>query len=174
MSCYNKVQWDQSITAVTLVMSTENTYLTTRGRYMITRYCELHSPSNGRTYIRLLIKQNTLYVVCGIHRIQNGFNSSPPSATYMRQWTGSALVQIMAWRRIGWVIVIGPLGTNFNEILMKIQEFSLTKCIRKHRLRNGGHFVRGRWVKVIFCYRHATPSYYHHQAELLTGIEQIE
>ena len=27
-------------------------------------------------------------------------NSSPPSATYMHQWTGSALVQIMAWCRI--------------------------------------------------------------------------
>ena len=29
------------------------------------------------------------------------FNSSPPSATYMRQWIGSALVQIMAWRLFG-------------------------------------------------------------------------
>ena len=28
-------------------------------------------------------------------------NSSPPSAAYMRQWIGSALVQIMAWRLIG-------------------------------------------------------------------------
>ena len=28
-------------------------------------------------------------------------NSSPPSATYMRQWTGSALVQIMACCLIG-------------------------------------------------------------------------
>ena len=32
---------------------------------------------------------------------------------------------------------IGPLGTNFNEILIEIQEI---------RLRNGGHFVQGRWV----------------------------
>ena len=30
-----------------------------------------------------------------------GFNSSPPSATYMRQWIGSALVQIMACRLFG-------------------------------------------------------------------------
>ena len=28
----------------------------------------------------------------------NAFNSSPPSAAYMRHWTGSALVQIMACR----------------------------------------------------------------------------
>ena len=29
------------------------------------------------------------------------FNSSPPSAAYMRQWTGSALVQVMACRLFG-------------------------------------------------------------------------
>ena len=35
-------------------------------------------------------------------RLQYGaFNSSPPSATYMCQWTGSALVQIMACRLFG-------------------------------------------------------------------------
>ena len=28
-------------------------------------------------------------------------NSSPPGATYMHQWTGSALVQVMAWCRRG-------------------------------------------------------------------------
>ena len=28
-------------------------------------------------------------------------NSSPPSAEYMRQWTGSELVQIMACRLVG-------------------------------------------------------------------------
>ena len=28
-------------------------------------------------------------------------NRSPPSAAYMRKWIGSALIQIMAWRRIG-------------------------------------------------------------------------
>ena len=29
------------------------------------------------------------------------FNSSPPSAAYMRQWTGPSLVQVMACRLIG-------------------------------------------------------------------------
>ena len=28
-------------------------------------------------------------------------NSFPPSATYMHRWTGSTLVQVMAWRRTG-------------------------------------------------------------------------
>ena len=29
------------------------------------------------------------------------FNSSSPIATYMRQWTGSALIQVMACRLFG-------------------------------------------------------------------------
>ena len=53
-------------------------------------------------------------------------NSSPPSAAYMRQWTGSALVQVMACRLFGaWLI--GPICTNFNEVGIKIQNFSFMK-----------------------------------------------
>ena len=37
-------------------------------------------------------------------------NSSSSSAAYMRPWTGSALVQVMAWRRC-WLIVNLPLRT---------------------------------------------------------------
>ena len=35
-------------------------------------------------------------------------NSSPPSAAYMRQWTGSALVQVMACRLVGTTLLLGP------------------------------------------------------------------
>ena len=51
------------------------------------------------------------------------FNSSPPSAAYMRQWTVSILVQVMACRLFGAkplpqpilaFLSIGPLGTNFS------------------------------------------------------------
>ena len=53
--------------------------------------------------------QRTVYpndYVHGSHFFRSGvfcwcFNSSPPSATYMRQWIGSALVQIMACRLFG-------------------------------------------------------------------------
>ena len=38
----------------------------------------------------------------------------------------------------GWLLSMGPLGTNFRAILIKKQ-----KCIRKYRLRSGGHFVEG-------------------------------
>ena len=61
-------------------------------------------------------------------------NSSPPSAAYMRQWIGSALVQIMVCRLFGTeplskpkLLSIGPSGTKFREILIKIQNFSFPK-----------------------------------------------
>ena len=53
--------------------------------------------------------------------------SSPPSATYMRQWTGYVLVHIMACRLFGArplskqmrdLLSIGALRTNLSEILI--------------------------------------------------------
>ena len=63
-------------------------------------------------------------------------NSSPPSAAYMRQWTESALVQVMACHLLGtWtnadLLLTGPLGTNFCEILIKIKEVSKKKMTLK-------------------------------------------
>ena len=40
---------------------------------------------------------NGCYYKGTTHRL----NSSPPIAAYMRQWTGTALIQVMAWRRAG-------------------------------------------------------------------------
>ena len=59
------------------------------------------------------------------------FNSSPPSATFMCQWTGSAL----AWSKRHQAITltnadllpIGPLGTNFSENWIEILIFSFKK-----------------------------------------------
>ena len=54
----------------------------------------------------------------------------------MRQWIGSALVQIIACRLVGakplsqpvlGYCQLDPLGTNFNEILIKIQNFFIHK-----------------------------------------------
>ena len=39
------------------------------------------------------------------------------------------------------LLLIGPLGTNFSEILIEIHHFHSRKCVWKCRLRNGGHFV---------------------------------
>ena len=41
------------------------------------------------------------------------------------------------------LLSIGPLGTNFSEILIKIQNFSFTKRIWKYCPWNGSHFVWG-------------------------------
>ena len=41
------------------------------------------------------------------------------------------------------IFSIGPLGTNFTEILVKIQHFYSRIWTWNHRLRNGGHFVQG-------------------------------
>ena len=64
------------------------------------------------------------------------FNSSTRSAAYMRQWTVSALVQIIDCRLYSrqpniltndGTLLIGPLETNFSEIAIKIHLFSFTK-----------------------------------------------
>ena len=48
--------------------------------------------------------------------------------------------QAIIWINAG-ILLIGPLGTDLNEISIGIQTFSLKKCISKYRLRNGVHFV---------------------------------
>ena len=47
------------------------------------------------TTCTILLLRNDLWLSVWLF-IHAGFNSSPPSASYMLQWTGSALVQIMA------------------------------------------------------------------------------
>ena len=80
------------------------------------------------------------------------FNSSPLSAAYMRRWTGSALVQIMACGLVGAKPYLNqcsnivywtpgnkfPWNSNRNSIIL-IQEnaFEIVVC------QNGGHFVQG-------------------------------
>ena len=48
--------------------------------------------------------------------------------------------QVIIWTNAG-ILLIRPLGTNFSEILIGIQTFSLTKMHSKCRLQNGVHFV---------------------------------
>ena len=85
-------------------------------------------------------------------------NSSLPSAGYMCQWKGSALFQIMACCLFGATLLSKPmLGYcqlyHQEQTSVKIQSkytpFRSRKCIWKYRLRNGAHFFRGRWVKLM-------------------------
>ena len=84
-------------------------------------------------------------------------NSSPPSDTYMHQWTGSTMVQVMACRLVGAKPLHEPMLT-FRELdsqkqtsvklESKYRTFHSWKCTWKWRLWHGDHFVRGRWVKL--------------------------
>ena len=48
--------------------------------------------------------------------------------------------QATIWIDAG-ILLIGPLGTKFSEILMEIHTFSFKKMHWKRRLENSGHFV---------------------------------
>ena len=48
--------------------------------------------------------------------------------------------QAIIWTNAG-ILLVGPLRTNFSEILIEIHAFSLKKSILKCRGENGGHFV---------------------------------
>ena len=75
---------------------------------------------------------------------------SPPSAAYMRQWTGSAFVQVMACRLFGAKPLSEPMLAicqldSWKHISVKFKSefyhFHSRKCVWKYHLRNGGHFV---------------------------------
>ena len=82
-------------------------------------------------------------------------NSSPPSVAYRHQWIGLVLVQIMACHLFHARPLSKPMLIYFQldpweQILMKFESkyktFHSQKCIWKYHLRNGSHFVWGRWV----------------------------
>ena len=76
--------------------------------------------------------------------------SSPPSAAYMRHWTRSASVQIMACRLFGAEPLSGPMLeycqlAHWEQISVKFyskfKHFHSGKCIWKCRLCHRGHFA---------------------------------
>ena len=80
------------------------------------------------------------------------WDSYPPSTAYMRQWIGSALVQIMTCRLFGAKPLSKPMLDYCQlEHRNKIRWYfnQNTKCFihenasQKYRLRNGSHFVDG-------------------------------
>ena len=95
-------------------------------------------------------------------RITHVLGPFPPP----RQWTNHHWLrfEIMACRLIGvnslskpmqGYCLIGPLGTNISEILIKIQNFSFMKMHPKISSRNGGHFSQGErsWLEAIHVER---------------------
>ena len=83
-------------------------------------------------------------------------NASPPSAAYMSQLTGSALVKVMACRlrcqAVIWIIAglvsFGLLGTNFSKNWIGIPSFSLKNMhFKLSSAKVAVILSRGRWVK---------------------------
>ena len=79
-------------------------------------------------------------------------DSFPPSAAYMRRWTGSALVQIMACRVDAVMTLSQPMLTYCQldhkeyismKFYLEFEYFNLRKCIYICRLRNGCNLSRG-------------------------------
>ena len=77
----------------------------------------------------------------------------PPSAAYMRQWTGSALVQVVACRLFGATPLPEPMPPYCQldpqeQISVKFEsqfkQFHSRKRVWKCHLGNGDHFVRGK------------------------------
>ena len=105
-----------------------------------------------------LCQKSNVYV----KKIFKRINSSPPSATYMRRWTGSALLQMMACRPEGAKLLseemltycqLDPKEHISMKFYLKFNFFHSWKCVWKCRLRNGGHLSRGTWIKVAFFLR---------------------
>ena len=87
-------------------------------------------------FLILSTKEDNIRKCNYILEIMNqSFNSSPPSATYMCQWIGSALVQMMACRLFGAKPLSKPMlgycqlphRNKVSEISIKIEKFSFTK-----------------------------------------------
>ena len=74
-------------------------------------------------------------------------NSSPPSAAYMRQWTGSALVQIMACRLFDAKPLSEPMLDFVNWTLRNKLQYNFNqntkRFIHENASENIGHFVQG-------------------------------
>ena len=95
-------------------------------------------------YIGNVIYVKLIHIIAGICWFQlcqcNTFHSSPPSAAYMRQWTVSTLVQVIACRLFSakplpepnaGLLSVGLLVTNFSEIRIGILSFSFKKMHSK-------------------------------------------
>ena len=116
--------------------------------------------ANTRHYVSTA-KHNILGMRNWCHgMIEMSVNSLSPSAAYMRQWIGSALVQIMACRLFGVKPLSKPMltycqldrkGTYFKEILFKNSNISIQENAFEHVVcEMAATLSTGRWVKIYF------------------------
>ena len=86
-------------------------------------------------------------------------NSSPPGATYIRQWVNKASIgsvngfsllhrKAITWTNAG-LLTIGLLGTNFSEIKIGFLSFSLKEMHLKLSSANMAAIMsRGTWINI--------------------------
>ena len=118
-------------------------------------------------------------------RSSKGLNSSLPRAAYMCHWNGSALAQIMACCLFGvkplpeptlGLLSIGSSGTNFSEILIKIQKFPFTKNASEKIvsemaaiLSRGGELIVPQTMDLNSCINHHWVMRHSHQPYYIYG-----
>ena len=105
--------------------------------------CDSRRPTSSWWWQTIHVSQHT-WRITTIRQIRFPvFNSFPPSAAYMRRWTGPSLVQVMACRLFGAKPLPEPKLANFQldsweqisvKFLLKFHHFYLRKCIWMCRL----------------------------------------
>ena len=80
--------------------------------------------------------------------------------------------QVIIWTNAG-LLLIGPLGTNFSEILIEIYTFSFKKRdLKMLSEKNGSHFLSA-WMCLQKLYCRSIPmemSWWRHQMETFSGL----
>ena len=124
--------------------------------------CYLHTTISGSRMGILFRRTQNVITNYGIEASHCAVvvNSSPPNAANMRQWIGSALVQVMACRLFGVMLWHEPILT-FRQLVLKEQTivkfkskyttFHLWKCIWKCHWEIAAILSRGRWVNGFQC-----------------------
>ena len=118
------------VTSQIVIIVTQRTFLWARvnGTEIVSKFTSLHMN------IQIFISNNP-----PTHYSHPFVDSSSPTAAYMRQWTGSALVQLMVCR----YCQLDPQ----EQISMKSHQ-NKKLSIHKNAFKNGGHFVQGYKLKI--------------------------
>ena len=141
----------------------QNTLWTYHVTHTETRECNLNNFRNKKISNTFSEKYWELCEEHPLPRIHVGHvNSSPPSPAYMRQETGSALVQVMACRltapshylKQSWLIVNWTLRNKFQwyfnrHSIISIEENAFENVVCDFP----GKLSRGRWVNVDLWYQ---------------------
>ena len=112
-----------------------------------------HTLSSGCSFIQPCFHHSPIYITTNQSiALIIKVNIYPPSAAYIRQWIGPALVQIMAPRHYlkqCWMIVNWTLGNNLQWNLNQNTIFFIHENTFENVVREMVAIFPGRWVKSI-------------------------